>query len=1360
MPIFYNSAAPTPTTKNNINDIAVTFGIRDFLLNKNLLPVYPQLSTSQNGSPRIGEPVLDTLLNNGSNSTNVFGLPLETEGILHMQIAVLPNQFRNMDSTANDLTDIQYVQPSQSPYPNSEFPSGNQSYPTSSNQDTFNYGIMGKTQESNFRKVTLKNLYLDVDKQIDMGDFISQNTIPNAHQIKGYLDVYGGLNLGGSSDIQNLNVIGSVLDGQGLGIAKSGVVPNFDLRASLAGRILGATGTINDTKLGMIGGQQLALALANNAAFNLQQSLLGALNVQDNVLSLIKGGGLTGFRPNYQITVASSVLGKVVDYTARILGFTLPKSYLEDSGSIFLSESNTGNIERANAMILHTGKGQVQALITNMNASLIGTSQFDNPTTTPFRSGYAPGFKDNKGDKAINSNIYAFGDADGIIKNFLTNNGVIPEINYKRSSMILQYGFEGPEDVIGLGNPYVNSTIKKKTFNWGSDVGGTVNSENSPSGNINPIFASAVKKKSLLSKTQTLFDDIGMKNIVSGFGDIDSSIIPSQIQTAVVGGGISKGSAVMGGGRFDESGHYTGQLTTPFNTYARSWGSNLRYTNVSNLIRNSGLTENVPYRSEMHGSVLDTNGFVKISPYSTDKPEDPKKFMFSIENLAWSDRPDMLLSEEKGPGDLMSSKSGRIMWFPPYDINFTESSSVSWESNNFIGRGEPVYTYNNTERSGNLSFKIVVDHPTYVNSFRGNNGPDDHYIASFFAGAVLPTTKFANKLTVSEISSLSSNNTVTQVKSVTAPAMPPDFSVYFPYNDIEVPVTPVHPAPYEDGLCSGLPIDYTTNPTGAGCPTDTLYYFNYGLNGGLNVMGYGQTLTFDNQSFSGWSDTTLISGLYSYLTKDDVNDNLQIYVKGYAGTRELPGDLSLERANNMISYLRSMLPKGITYTPQDGGRIDDIDCEKNWPDSTACKKLRKVDVSFVYTPATNPAYNAEPVVPSESKTLNTQITNRFYTESNYFDKLKETDDFVFDKFRDKIKYFHPAFHSTTPEGLNSRLTFLLQCTRQGPTLETQDANNLAFGRAPICILRIGDFYNTKIIIDSIGFEFEPLVWDLNPEGIGVQPMIANINMSFKFIGGSTLMGPINKLQNALSFNYFANSQVYDVRADYIAKVSDIPPTLVGKTSGLNKTISPNGDYTIGNHYIDENMRKNNVFGATNESTQQQIIAQTPVIDQTKSNNNATSGPSKQEQQVFDDKDVIANIMIDSYHKFNDGDSFLLLNFRYDQSLGIPFNLTDLGTTYIGKIYLTNSAYLLSASKSFIGEVSVESNGPTSGVTFTSIIVKDLPPDITTVWTGSIELLLSDSVLVFNALRTTGSNLVIEWSTGTKRTLVFDNAHAI
>jgi hypothetical protein len=164
---------------------------------------------------------------------------------------------------------------------------------------------------------------------------------------------------------------------------------------------------------------------------------------------------------------------------------------------------------------------------------------------------------------------------------------------------------------------------------------------------------------------------------------------------------------------------------------------------------------------------------------------------------------------------------------------------------------------------------------------------------------------------------------------------------------------------------------------------------------------------------------------------------------------------------------------------------------------------------------------------------------------------------VFDAFRDKIKYFHPAFHSMTPEGLNSRLTFLQQCTRQGPTLEKVDTENLAFGRAPICILRIGDFYHTKIVIDNLSIDYEPLLWDLNPEGIGVQPMLANVNLSFKFVGGSSLQGPINILQNALSFNYYANTQVYDPRASYIKEGQ----VVVGATTLTSYTATDKQTFT-------------------------------------------------------------------------------------------------------------------------------------------------------------------------------------------------------
>ena len=56
-------------------------------------------------------------------------------------------------------------------------------------------------------------------------------------------------------------------------------------------------------------------------------------------------------------------------------------------------------------------------------------------------------------------------------------------------------------------------------------------------------------------------------------------------------------------------------------------------------------------------------------------------------------------------------------------------------------------------------------------------------------------------------------------------------------------------------------------------------------------------------------------------------------------------------------------------------------------------------------------------------------------------------------------------------------------------------------------------------------------WDLNPEGVGVQPMYANISISFKFLGGQDITKPIERLQNAVTANYYANASVYSRHAD-------------------------------------------------------------------------------------------------------------------------------------------------------------------------------------------------------------------------------------
>lgn len=1401
---YYNTSKPSLDSKNTINSVSID--IRDFLLTKNLRPQYPQLSTTLNGAPKIGEPVTDTTI--GANTVLVpIGLPLEVEGIKFKENNSSTNQFKNDPENANALVSINLSTKDVNPkYPESNWPQGTQKYPNSATEEVTKYGLIGKTDEGGFRKQNvIKNLYLDTTKQIDISSLIGLNPTDMTQQVSGYLDTYGGINLGGKDiGTPTINIIGSVLNGQGVGIAKGGVVPNFDIKSSLAGRVLGATGLIKDTRLGTIGGQQLALALANNAGFNVQQDILGTLNVQDNILSLVKDGTLAGFRSDYTITKPSSTGGQIADYTARILGFTLPKSYLDDAGSIFQSESgNVENITRANAMIMNTGKGQNQALLTNVNANLIGISPngIDNPSNSTFRVGYAPAYTNNKGELQISDfELYAFSHNGHVIDLFSSDDKIIPNLNYNRTKKLSQSGFKSPEELVFIGhksNPgYSDRKISDVAFSWGTDEGGLVNS----SSDYSPLVGD---KKSLLVKTQELFKSKGMMNIVTAKGDMQK--VSNQIQQAN-GGGFSKGSQVLQGSVYDENGRYNAADRTAEDTYCRSWTTLDRYDSVNNLIRKHGLwgSPNVPYRFNTENSVLDEFGVPKIAPYTSDKPEDPKKFMFSLENLAWSDYIPNLPQREIGDGDLISGKRGRIMWFPPYNIQFSENNAVNWEANNFIGRGESLYTYNNTERSGTLSFQIIVDHPSYVNAFRGDNGPDDNYVASFWAGCIDPNSEMAKKLTPSQISSLVTESLTKQEAKVITPEKEPDsMTVYFPNDNA------ILPSGYENGLSGSSQtldrIDYYVNTYGTG--------FGLGLypgkftsgstkswpdryNYGLNFKGRPEVLTptkVGDNTFYGYFDPGYDQAIIDYLnTKCKY---CVVTVSGYAspqGKLEYNQKLSKARAKYILDeiklkwvpYLKDQRNLEKRFKLGETVALKKTGCKTTLPantnpkdckidnngvlqclatDTLECKQDRRAVISFKYDSnlAAQDVAMQEPVFKKSTKLVNSIITDKFYDETKYFDQLVNDNAFVFDRFRDKIKYFHPAFHSTTPEGLNSRLTFLLQCTRQGPTSEDQGASNLAFGRPPVCILRIGDFYNTKIIIDNIGIDYEPLVWDLNPEGIGVQPMIANVNMTFKFIGGSTLMGPLNKLQNALSFNYFANTRVYDPRADYISKEKPIVNIKIKNSDGSKSDASAFIPDSSTGYYITPGSK--DIRNPETIVTEQDITDNTPEVDQLAAAELAVSGVANQNAEqsatpeIYKDEDVINCFGVDAIYKFDDTDDEIDMAFRMVFTTTRTISEVTLNKSQKGFVYVTDTTN----KKVLIGIIIARPNSSTSIVldSYMSNGTTELNSQVVS-FAGSqnktniylsvdIEEHDSEKVkFIQQAWNKSGSNFKLEWVTGT------------
>ena len=238
--------------------------------------------------------------------------------------------------------------------------------------------------------------------------------------------------------------------------------------------------------------------------------------------------------------------------------------------------------------------------------------------------------------------------------------------------------------------------------------------------------------------------------------------------------------------------------------------------------------------------------------------------------------------------------------------------------------------------------------------------------------------------------------------------------------------------------------------------------------------------------------------------------------------------------------------------------------------------------------------------------ISKKILRRLFSECDYFEVIKESNPMVYSSIKEKVKYFSPTFHSMTPEGLNARLTFLNQCVRPGQTIPVigpdgkpkyNDARNTSFGSPPVLVLRIGDFYHTKIIPGQLSISYEPLLYDINPEGIGVQPMLAKISLSFDFIGGHGLAGPVAQLQNALSFNYYANTEIYDERSVATESTKERDEQVVGKIvnragSGVpsnsapinNKPVPENGGSTIGTILTTENFQDGTVQTGSTEFT--------------------------------------------------------------------------------------------------------------------------------------------------------------------------------
>lgn len=695
----------------------------------------------------------------------------------------------------------------------------------------------------------------------------------------------------------------------------------------------------------------------------------------------------------------------------------------------------------------------------------------------------------------------------------------------------------------------------------------------------------------LLQKTNKLFSEGKIQSLVNRFHtDIKEGydeLTTSYDETY----GISRGRNLLsrdGNGKVivDKSYGYE-------NPYCRTWTAHYQYSKLKDRIRpfvKDGESISIKDTQSNYGdlrpkngsdllnkhSVLGANGYVNITP--THNNNTIKNFMFSIENLAWRDiKKDVLSKEQQGP------RGGRIMWFPPYNLKFTENVNVNWNTNTFIGRGEDIYTYINTTRSGTLDFTLLIDHPSVLNKWRGTGSVDDKIkkeqeLLRFFAGCEnlndsLPPVE---KEEVEEKEIEQSPTTTPEPKSDTKKIA---YVMFFPnlysgYNnarsDIEKSIETL--SKYnKGGVISDRDKDYEKQNVGK---------HNEQCNG-LTSSDYDETM-IRNILFGG-DDKVEIKYFDDLL---DIQSNIKgdeifgfkggkceistIEVKGFAsshGTDAINKVLCKRRRETIKLIMKhvSSYFSGMEYRDNDKGCIISVQKVdgRNSVNAKDAKLARAayaiVEIKWSEENTATPAVNEEAESSvngveldsqdekanvEESTNVQTSVTveDGVYTYDNeylYFSEI-DNDSLIHKNIVDKVRYFDPAFHSITPEGFNARLTFLHQCTRQGPTDmgDTKSsyvdfAGNLSFGRAPYCVLRIGDFFNTKICIDSISITYDNngVQWDLNPEGIGVQPMFANVSISFKFIGGQDISNPIERLQNAVTANYYANASVYSRHAD-------------------------------------------------------------------------------------------------------------------------------------------------------------------------------------------------------------------------------------
>jgi hypothetical protein len=1115
-------------------------------------------------------------------------------------------------------------------------------------------------------------------------------------------------------------------------------------------------------------------------AQNLSTATLGRARIidalQGNTATAINL--ITGREPliekNYKITVASTLPGKVIDFVQTVTGVELPFSeipgdYLSNPANpvqnrrepttqlgavlqdvtgalgsmIGISRRPKATRKPSDLFIEHMGNGQKQVLFDNLSYSKYAP----NYTTTArsqnssklfnFVDRVAQGAKTLLGIEAPRGTAYIGDDRAEDVKYTMSDFND----NMVKSSYYLSLLFDPTQAEL---------FEKQRNVTEGGQLSGKLTwiSKNSKNklGENNQEWAQEAttlndslstkygfREDSIMGKTQEILDSMPKDGLAarSHVGNVIDQTSRIFKEGDVM---LSRGSAIKYIDKYNEESGVE---------YCRVWTKDRSYYNYSDTMKRTGNIR------KFDDSVMSTPWNLNIAPMSNgNKSFDgstnifertqgsgdyyAKKYMFSIENLAWKTSNTPGFTYNDLPFCERGNNGGRVMWFPPYDLKISEQNSARWADNTFIGRPEPIYTYQDTSRTGQLSFKVVVDHPSVLNllvreHFKSMSDEEaENYINAFFAGChdldfydlirrytfldqddIKLIQLFLGKGKDPEVIKTYKINSVTTTGEV-----PPDgdgsdgsgdglnnngetisMDVTLKYdNDHPGPRSRsvTSPQPYGDVFTSfygqksnhttGLQSDLTTllgrpitqqvsnektyvfgteTPSLSDIPAQVTKldgYFEEAKTKFEEYTGKTQTLKEDvesgrvqeisldvqsscssvatelyNEALALRRSHSIIQDFFKRISKDGTTPPSINWVSSITPTQKTQSEndiviisestgIQIKKEYKLTDFGYETEGKVIVNSFNFGEKYRGVegsiesDClgkefviEKglkiNAPIAFYCRQSK---VNFKYNKKEDKKDIPDPkitgntittidpdtniVKPNPTKKPNIdplkRIIMKTLSECYYFKKLEEDSPVAFKSLKEKLKYFHPAFHSTTPEGLNSRLTFLLQCVRPGDTIpikgiaEDTDltARNTSFGPPPVSVLRIGDFYHSKVIVRDVGISYDDSPWDLNPEGIGVQPMIATVTMQIAFIGGQGLAKPIERLQNALSSNFFANTEMYDERSiptnetiggqkaeEFTKKFLEELVSLNGKS--IDKPLNPNSNTINKDKYL-------------------------------------------------------------------------------------------------------------------------------------------------------------------------------------------------